>query len=365
MSSDSEDRPATFAFVCCQNGCEPAVKRELAEQGWRLAFSRRGFVSLKHPEAGKPLPRGVFVRSAAWSIGLVQGERAEVNIEAVLQRCRAAEVPWPLDRLHVWPRDRVPVGKFDFEPGVDEVSKAVGERLIPALVGQSLLHDHPVNTVAAAGQSVLDVVLVEPSCWSIGWHRVGDHGDDPTAVAPASWPGGVQPLQATVPVVSRAYYKAAEAIDWSGLEMQPGDLAVDVGAAPGGASGRLLELGLKVIGIDPADMDPRILRASGFRHIRARAGDLPRRVFSGAKWLLVDSNVRPDQTLTTVQHIVSHRAATIQGMLLTLKLGEVSQADRIAGWVKRIESWGASQVRVRQLARGKLEVCVAARMPLA
>lgn len=102
--------------------------------------------------------------------------------------------------------------------------------------------------------------------------------------------------------------------------MQPGDLAVEIGSAPGGACGRLLELGLRVIGIDPAEMDPRIDQHRNFQHIRARGGDLPRRQFRGAKWLLVDSNVRPDQTLTTIENIVTHRQSDFVGLLITLKL---------------------------------------------
>ncbi len=99
-----------------------------------------------------------------------------------------------------------------------------------------------------------------------------------------------------------------------------------------------------------------------FRHIRASASDIPQSEYEGAKWLFVDSNVRPDQTLATVEQIVTHRGSTIQGMILTLKLGGIAHADRIDGWVRKVKSWGASDIALRQLARSKIEVCLIARL---
>lgn len=368
MSAD-----AVFAIVCCQNGSEPAVKDEVARQGWRLAYSRRGFLSFKRDlMEGKPnvasrdhtrLPRGVFVRTASWSLGLAKGEDAAANVEQLLAIITASGIDVPFDRLHVWPRDRVPVGKFDFEPGVDEVSTVVGELLLPVLRERGIVRDDRFNRVAKRGERVLDVVLVEPSQWAIGWHPVPRlTGRSENAALPTMWPGAVQPISPPVEVISRAYYKAAEGIAWSGFEMQPGDLAVEIGAAPGGACGLLLEMGLRVIGVDPAEMDAEVMENPNFRHLKARAADLPQQEFEGAKWLFVDANVRPDQSLTTVEQIVTHQLSTIRGMILTLKLGGIEHADRIEGWIKTVRRWGATDVAVRQLARGKIEVCLMARM---
>jgi 23S rRNA (cytidine2498-2'-O)-methyltransferase len=364
---------AVFAIVCCQNGAEPAVKAEVAGDDWRLAYSRRGFLSFKKDSPGtsavgrfdhRRLPRGVFVRTASWSLGLASGDDAASNADQAIAVIQQSGVSLPFDCVHVWPRDRVPVGKFDFEPGIDEVAVAVAELLVPRLNQAGIVSQSTFNTVAKRGQRVLDIVLIEPSQWAIGWHPVPQlSGPNANLAMPTMWPGGVQPLQPPHDVISRAYFKAAEAIAWSGFDMRPGDTAVEVGASPGGACSLLLEMGMKVIGIDPAEMADEVLANKNFRHIRARAGDLPRSEFQGAKWLLVDSNVRPDQTLTTVEHIVTHRANTIRGMILTLKLGGISHADRIAGWVRRVQSWGATDIQVRQLARGKIEVCLVARLP--
>jgi 23S rRNA (cytidine2498-2'-O)-methyltransferase len=358
MSTD-----AAFAMVCCQNGSEPAVKEEVGRDGWRLAFSRRGFITLKHEDKPKGLPRGVFVRTSAWSLGMVKGEDFAENLTKLLSIIGDSGAKQSFDQLHVWPRDRVPVGKFDFEPGPDELSTVVGQQIAAALQSRGVIRSDAFNAIASPGERVLDIVLVDPSQWAIGWHEVPRlSGTAAAKVIAKSWPGGVQPIEPAEPVISRAYFKVAEAIAWSGLEMQPGDLAVEVGSAPGGSCGLLLERGLHVLGIDPAEMDPEILAHPNFRHIRARAGDLPRSDYRSAKWLLVDSNVRPDQTLTTVEHIVTHRESTIEGMLLTLKLGGIEHADRIDGWIRKVRQWKAHDVRVRQLARSKIEVCLTARI---
>lgn len=341
---------ASFAMLCCAHGAETAVKQSMGESGWRLAFSRPGFVTAKRDRA-QSLPSGVFIRTAAWSIGQVQGNRSDESIRRLREQLDASpQIGGRLDQLHVWPKDRAAVGRFDFEPGVDEVSRAVAEELFPALQPRWIRSD-AFNRIAQPGETVLDVVLVSPSHWFVGWHTAHSW--------PTRWPGGIQPIQPARDPVSRAYYKAAEAIPWSGFDMQPGDIAVEIGSAPGGASGRLLELGLRVIGIDPAEMDPRIAEHPRFRHLRARAGDLPRKEFRDARWMLVDSNVKPEQTLITVGNIVTHRQTSFQGLLITLKLGDYRRAHQIDDWRARIESWGAKQIQVRQLARNRCEVCFA------
>ena len=79
--------------------------------------------------------------------------------------------------------------------------------------------------------------------------------------------------------------------------MRQGDTDVEIGGVPGGACGYLLELGMNVIGIDPAKMDERIMAHPHFKHLRARAGDLARREFSPPKWLLTDFNIKQTKRL--------------------------------------------------------------------
>jgi 23S rRNA (cytidine2498-2'-O)-methyltransferase len=343
----------TFAMLCCANGAEQPVKQSIARDRWRLAFSRPGFVTAKHDDQVE-LPTGTFIRTASHSIGHLKNSDGETQLS---QLAELLEATFPrgmqFDQVHVWPRDRVPVGKFGFEPGVDEVSKLVADRVYQSLAGHRVRCDGP-NRIALPGNRILDVVLVDPADWFVGWHMA--------AKWHSRWPGGVQPIEPQHEPISRAYYKAAESIAWSGFDFAAGDVAVEIGSAPGGACGRLLELGLKVIGIDPAEMDERIAQHPRFKHLRARAGDLPRREFRGAKWLLADSNVRPEKTLTTIENIVTHRECSLSGMLLTMKLGNYAAAAEIPKWDERIRKWNPVDVQVRQLARNRCEVCFAVQL---
>ncbi|MCA9139545.1 MAG: hypothetical protein KDB00_22380, partial [Planctomycetales bacterium] len=248
----------TFAMLCCANGAEQQVKDAISSDGWRLAFSRPGFVTAKHDEA-VDLPSGIFIRTASHSIGQLKNADGGTQIQNLTELLQSTfPVARPFDQVHVWPRDRLPIGKFGFEPGADEVSKLVADSVFGSLSGSWISSDHP-NRIAQPGERVLDIVLVDPADWFVGWHVA--------AKWHSRWPGGVQPIEPQHEPISRAYFKAAESITWSGFEMAPGDVAVEIGSAPGGACGRLLELGLKVIGIDPAEMDQRIADHPRFKHI--------------------------------------------------------------------------------------------------
>ncbi|WP_044251060.1 SAM-dependent methyltransferase [Rhodopirellula sp. SWK7] len=350
MSTAPQPTPASgpsFAMFSCAHGAEGIVKESIASAGWRLSFSRPGFVTAKHND-NAPLPTDIFIRTASRSLGSGKSSNADELIDRLIESISTLSLP--LDHLHVWPRDRAPIGRFDFEPGSDEVSMAVASRILERL-GPERLRCSAANEIAQPSEEVLDVVLVDPSHWFFGTHTA--------TTLPTRWPGGVQPVSPEYEPISRAYYKAAEAIAWSGFDLRPGDLAVEVGSAPGGACGRLLEMGLDVIGIDPAEMDPRIAEHPRFMHYAARAGDLPRRIYRGAKWLLVDSTVKPDATLSTVRNIVDSRETSIRGCLITMKLGDYERASQIPRWRREVERWRPERIEIRHLARNRCEVCFA------
>ncbi|MEM1226849.1 MAG: SAM-dependent methyltransferase [Planctomycetota bacterium] len=357
-SSDSDSTEPTFAMLSCAHGAESLVKSDVARDGWRLAFSRPGFVTCKHDQR-RGLPSGIFIRTASHSLHQARDVDGERLIAGVIDKLQSLDASIRFDQVHVWPRDRAPIGRFDFEPGADEVTRAVADAFMLRCrstnsIEHRLMCDR-ANQVARPGEQVLDIVLVEPSQWFVGMHQVSR--------TPSMWPGAVQPIELEQPPISRAYFKAAEAIAWSGWDMRPGDKAVEVGSAPGGACMRMLEMGMHVLGIDPAEMAPSILEHPRFQHIRARAGDLPRRTFAGAKWMFVDSNVKPEATLSTVRHIVMSRETAFNGLLITMKLGQYDRADQIPRWRDEIQRWGPERIEIRQLARNRCEVCFAVTMP--
>jgi 23S rRNA (cytidine2498-2'-O)-methyltransferase len=135
---------------------------------------------------------------------------------------------------------------------------------------------------------------------------------------------------------------------------------VELGSAPGGASQALLDAGLEVIGVDPAEMDESVLANPRFTHVRSRTVETSRKVFRHVQWLAADMNVAPRYTLDAVEAVVTHPGIHIRGMLLTLKLPEWELAAELPAYVERVRGWGYKDVRLRQLAFNRQEICLAA-----
>jgi 23S rRNA (cytidine2498-2'-O)-methyltransferase len=353
-----------FVFVTCQLGAERAVKFELARTwpDWRLAYSRGGFLTFKIPQDHKlaadfQLDSAVFARAAGFSIGRAVGatteERAHDAWRLAAQR--------PYRALHVWQVDTALPGNAGFEPGQTslaiEADTAIrrAAQSVRGAVHTLMTHPHgetPSRSPASRGQLVLDCVLVRPDEWWIGFHRVSSQT--------TRWPGGLKPIAVPPDALSRAYLKMEEALWWSQLPIRAGDACVEVGSAPGGASQALLRRGLRVTGIDPARMDTTLTHHPHFQHVQKRGAHVKRRDFAPFRWLVADMNVAPKYTLDTVEAIVTHRAVHIRGLLLTLKLTTWDIAQQLPNWMARIQAWGYRDVRARQLAHNRQELCVIA-----
>jgi 23S rRNA (cytidine2498-2'-O)-methyltransferase len=347
--------PPRFLFVTCQVGAETAVKGEMARHwpGFRIGYTRPGFLTFKLPEEKFLAPdfrlNLVFARAYGFSLG-----NASLDDPAA-----AAQETWkllgdrPVVRIHVWERDRWEPGELGFTPSITpravEACEAV-ERACPC--PERLAAGDHLTESAAPGDFVADVILVEANQWWVGYHRARS--------APSRWPGGIMALHPPPEAVSRAWLKMEEALAWSQLPAARGARFAELGSSPGGASQALLARGFEVVGIDPAEMAEEVAAAPGFRHIRRRVVQVPRKEFRKVRWLTADMNVAPAFTLDAVEAIVRHPEVNIRGMLLTLKLPEWKLAGDVPSYVTRIRDWGYNLVRVRQLAHNRREICVAA-----
>lgn len=343
--------PAEFLYLTCQVGAERALKAEMARRwpAMHLAFSRPGFLTFKLPPAhGLPAdfdPQCVFARSCGFSLGLTLRESLATRAAGVVKLGQR----YSFDALHVWQRDMARMGFRGFEPHLTREAVVAAEAIATAWqsVGGPAL---PVRE-AQSGERVLDCILIENDQWWLG-HHVAAHE--------TCFPGGLRPLSLPADAVSRAYLKMEEALAWSGLPIRPGQTIAEVGCAPGGASQALLVRGLKVIGIDPAVVDSRVLAHPNFTHIRKRGADVRRREFRGVQWLAADMNVAPRYTLDTVEAIVTHEQVNVRGLLITLKLLDWNLAEQVPKFLERVRSWGYRHVLARQLVHNRQEICVAA-----
>ncbi|HTU24238.1 MAG TPA: SAM-dependent methyltransferase [Pirellulales bacterium] len=353
----------SFIFCTCQIGAEGALKAELARDwpGFRFAYSRPGFLTFKSAIGHLPDDvdlKSVFARSSGISLGKAVGPDAAERMAAVWRL--AGERPYRA--LHVWHRDTPATGHAPLGPTLAPDDTALGRSLLAAhpAAGASAdmnaarveLAEMAVNQPAAAGQLVLDVIVVESTEWWVGLHRAH-------SIA-SGWPGGIFALSLPSEAVSRAYLKMQEALAWSALPLRAGEHVVEIGCSPGGASQALLAHGLRVTGIDPADVDPTVLAHPHFNHLRMRGADVRRREFRDVRWLVADMNVAPNYTLTTIGEIVTHPGIHVAGLLITLKLLDWHLADEIPAYLDRIRSWGYRDVAARQLSHNRQEICVAA-----
>ena len=127
-----------------------------------------------------------------------------------------------------------------------------------------------VGAPTRRGDLVLDCLVVEPDLWWVGFHRA--------AGMPSGWPGGLYPDSLPADAVSRAYLKLEEARLVAAADQAERSVR-GAWQRPGGAAQALLRHGARVIGIDPADMDPRVLADPNFEHWKKRSADVRRREF--------------------------------------------------------------------------------------
>ena len=308
-------------FATCQIGVERDLKAEVARTrpDLRPAFARPGLVTwVADAEVGPEIELdAVFAR--VWGASLGRGEEA------------AALVPAGA-RLHVFARDP------DEPTGVDAARGAL------RVTG---------DVTPDAGELVADVIVAPGEPWLVGVHR---H-------RAGRWraPGGLPGIEVPAEAPSRAYAKIEEAIAWAELDVRAGEVALELGAAPGGAAYALARRGLEVWGADPGAMDPVVL-AAGVRHLPVKVGalrweDLPARV----DWLLVDVHLAPRVALHAVQRLMPRLRPTLRGAVLTLKMNDARVVEDIPALLERVRALGFTDVRATQLPSNRREICCVAR----
>jgi 23S rRNA (cytidine2498-2'-O)-methyltransferase len=303
---------ADFAFATCTPGFERELKLDVATRRpqWRLAFGRPGLVTFKVDGAGDlaamPAP-SPFARVWGLSLGKIdRDDELDARIGAV-------------DRVHVIARDG---------------SSATGE---PAEIGHV----------------VADVIVAPDEPRWIGRH------------VHAAWrsphPGGAIPVAVPSDAPSRAYAKIEEAIAWAGLDVAAGQVAVEIGAAPGGAALALARRGVHVAGVDAAAIDPAVLATGFVEHLPVTVGalrweQLPPRV----DWLLVDMNVAPQIAVHEVARLMPRLLPTLRGAVFTLKLNQIDFVAELPRLEARIAELTGFDVHVTHLPSNRREVCAVA-----
>jgi 23S rRNA (cytidine2498-2'-O)-methyltransferase len=312
-----------FVFATCLPGVEPAVKLDVARTRpeLRFAYSRPGLVTFKSTRAVAPEdpPGSVFAHVWGRSIG---GAGDPVMAASQL-------APFAAARVHVFARD--PEVATDLAPW---------QGLGP-------------GGVAQPGELIADVVVAPDEPAWLGVHR---HDDARTA-----HPGGAIPVTVPDDAPSRAYAKIEEAIAWAALPVAAGQVALEIGAAPGGATLALARRGLTVYGVDTGELAPHVRAHPSVHHIAKKVGavrweELP----DGIDWLLLDVNLAPQVALHEVARLMPRLRGKLAGAVLTLKLNDWAFVPQLPVFVERIRGMGFASVKLRHLPSNRREICAVA-----
>lgn len=166
------------------------------------------------------------------------------------------------------------------------------------------------------------------------------------------WAGGQMPVLECVP--NRAGYKLLEAIHVFGIRLRSGNLALDLGAAPGAWTTLLRRRNLKVTAVAPAPLYPWLLFDREVIYQPLLAEDFLCRCQTTYDLIVNDMKLDAQDSarlmVTYARHLRSEGIA-----LMTIKLRGRNQ-QRVMDHSFRILRKAYKIIRVRQLVSNRLEV---------
>ena len=305
----------SFVFAVVRPGVEAWAKGEVARArpGWRFAYGRAGLVTWKRDASSTEdvgdasSEDALTVVARVWGRGIGVAKSVDDVVRIAREEARAGRL-----RLHVFARGRK--GAEELTPEEEDRTRS-----IEAEVRAQLSDEIERDAIARRGDRVLDVIVGDDDLY------VGIHVHREGAI---SSPGGRTAIEVPADAPSRAYRKVEEMIAWGEVPMHAGDVAIEIGAAPGGAAYALARRGVSVVAIDPGQMDPGVLAYEGpggarVTHLAKPVGAVARyELPHDARWLLSDLNLAPPVALRYAARVASVIERSLQGAILTLKMND-------------------------------------------
>ncbi|MBN2191233.1 MAG: 23S rRNA (cytidine(2498)-2'-O)-methyltransferase RlmM [Polyangiaceae bacterium] len=169
-------------------------------------------------------------------------------------------------------------------------------------------------------------------------------------------PGGRFRMRVRRSRPSRSARKLEEALAWFGVEPSPGELCVDLGAAPGGWSWALLERRARVIAVDPGRLRRDLMEHRGVEYLSQSAFRFT--PSTPADWLFCDMAWRPHEVAELLAKWGRRRWASL--LVANLKLPMRRKAANVEELRGIVATGGWRDVRSRQLYHDRDEVTVTA-----
>ncbi|WP_035154612.1 SAM-dependent methyltransferase [Cohnella thermotolerans] len=219
------------------------------------------------------------------------------------------------------------------------------DAIVPALV------DMGAEPVAKDAKWILSVYAAKKTLY-LGLSKPRDNLSD--------WPGGAVRFRREEGLISRAAFKLLEAERTFGLPLGRFTNALDLGAAPGGWTSVLLERGVDVTAVDPAEMHESLKGHPRLRHLRKNAAELS--FAPGSFDLLVcDMSWDPHHTCRIVSGLAPALSAGASG-IITLKLMYRKPLQTISDLLEQYRQTFEIR-RVKQLFHNREEVTLWVRKP--
>jgi 23S rRNA (cytidine2498-2'-O)-methyltransferase len=172
----------------------------------------------------------------------------------------------------------------------------------------------------------------------------------------STWAGGVHRFKREKEQISRAEFKLLEILSLFQLRFPAGGTALDLGAAPGGWTRILCKHAMRVVAVDPADLDLRVRSNPAVSHVRQTAQTyLP----TGEQFDIILDDMRMDALASARIMLLAASSLKPDGLaILTLKLPKRSMASTATSALKLLQK-GYLVVGARQLFHNRHEITAA------
>lgn len=303
MKEIQEEAQPSFFYFLCNPGSEKFLKEEirLIYPELVFAYSTEGFLTFKETRRlGKTL-RPVFCRH---------------------------------------------FGRFLKRGSYEEVSAGLNQFLYYSLQGE-IFKSYPFSE----GDWVKEIIKVSETQFYLGEFK--------SSILTPPTPGGFSIAILPAEAPSRAYLKVIDGMGYMGVQFPANDYALEIGSSPGGATYALLELGLRVEGIDPGLMDNACLNHPKFFHHRSSIQDFHvSSLKDHVQWLFVDMNLAPEGSLREIEKIIEAIRPSLKGAFITLKMTKFELVSRVPMYLNICGKMGLKVVMATQLPSHKQEFLI-------
>jgi len=156
--------------------------------------------------------------------------------------------------------------------------------------------------------------------------------------------------------ISRAEFKLLEAFEYFDIDVSKYKTALDLGAAPGGWSRVLLNKGLNVVAVDPAELDVSLIENKKLRHYKGLSQDFFRKCKNTYDVIVNDMKMDSKKSIEITTEATKYLNKN-GVVIMTLKLNPNREYDEVKECIEIIKN-KFEIIGIHQLFHNRSEVTV-------